>query len=210
MTLAPVMGAGKYAKALARVNMSKDSAYAQGGKRKGEPGNAASKPASRHAVLALQMRTSPLHLSDEELANFHRPRAHMLTWPNAPPPAIKMSLKNAANPTVTLTLRTLTGLVAKKSGVPVAQVTAKQLWAEWSKKMLKLPVDELPRLRLNTPRGMVLPMKEGTTLLQAGIKSNATLWATYTKASPPPPPDNHRNHMQLEGVFTLGGIFLEK
>lgn len=181
VTLAPVVGVGKYAKALARVNMSKDSAYSQGGKRKGDAGSAVSKPASRHSVLALQMRTSPLHLPDAELAHFHRPRARMLTWPNAPLPSIKMSVKNAANVTVTLTLRTLTGLVARKSGIPVGQVTAKQLWAQWNKKLPKLPSDEPPRLRINQPRGMVLPMKEGTTLLQAGIKSNATLWATFSK-----------------------------
>lgn len=191
VALAPVGGPGKYAKMLARANVSKDTAYNLDSKgRKGEQGGSANKPGSRHALLALNMRTSALNLSEEELLSFHRPRAIMMVWPGKPTKLHRsISVKGKdKNPMITLTLRTLSGFVGVRKNIPAKDFTVKQVWAEWSKKMQRLDGEGMPQLRQDAPTGMVLPSKDGGTLFQAGIKASSTVWAIFKQVCPPPPP----------------------
>mmetsp|Transcript_24112 Transcript_24112/g.67045 ORF Transcript_24112/g.67045 Transcript_24112/m.67045 type:complete len:1556 (+) Transcript_24112:2-4669(+) len=181
VVVATAPGPGKFAKQLARSNISQDADYNLDGKEKGEQGGATNKPGAKHSIHALNMRTSALNLSNEELLSLHHPVANMLTVPGYKPPQVSVNFPRGATITATITLRSLAGLVAVKKNVPVKELAVKAAWEEWSKKLHLLVPVEPPLLRLNMPTGTALAMKENNTLFQAGIKSHSTIWATFTK-----------------------------
>ncbi|GAB4814111.1 hypothetical protein N2152v2_001157 [Parachlorella kessleri] len=151
---------------LARLNLSRDSAYLQQAKKRA--GGVVAKV--WHGKPATDLNTIPIHMTQYEMEHFHRPRG--LWWPVV---STRISLKKKAISAegATVTFSTLGGISRSFKAVNLATIRPRQLWDSLTPSTeFKEVADREPLLLLPGRPPRALPMD--STLVDAGVKPGET------------------------------------